>query len=287
VQRSILATVVVGGVLALSACGGTETPEDTIEPAAETSAEEAAASEPAEAEPAESAHAADIVELSEQMLAAQQGISTVRMETTMSGEALEDAGTGEMTQTADVIFADSLEDMRMSMTMDMMGNSIEMILVDSVMYMGMGELTGGGFVSIDLGDAANEPQLASALALTENADPAGQLGAVSDAVQTFEHTGTEQVDGQEVDVYEVSVDPAKVSDPVAISVDEESLAAMGDTPIEFVYRVDEQGLPVSIDMVMEADGQEVVATTAYSDWGADLTIEAPPADQITADEATG
>ncbi len=283
-MTALLAAGAVG--LTLTACGAADDADVVDEPTAAGSAPagdvDEAAVEPVVVE--------DLVALSEQMAAAQAEHPTVHVESGVGGDAAEEAGMGEFTQSADIVLAEKFEDMRMRMTMDMMGLSMEALLVDSTMYMDMSAMSGGevGYVSIDLEDLEDEPGMAGALDTLDSADAAAQAEAVADAVQSFEHTGTETVDGQEVEVYTATIDPTLASDPASLGLDQEMLDEMARTTMDMVFRVTEDGLPTSIDIVMEIEGQEFVATTAYSDWGEDVTVEAPPASKVTPyDEAMG
>ncbi|MDO8143916.1 hypothetical protein [Isoptericola sp. 178] len=276
-RTRITALLTAGAVgLTLSACAGAD--DEAVDPAVSAAEAAATAEEATGGRPV----AGDVVELSERMAQAQEGHSTVHVESGIAGEAVELAGMDGVYQNADIVLGATLDEMRMRMTTDAMGMTVEAVIVDSTMYMDMSGFSAGEveYVAIDLDEAQEEAGVAQALDLLENADPAAQAEMMADAVESFEYVGTEQVGGTELDVYAVTIDAAEAFDPALLGVDPSTLDEMDETPVDMVFRLDGDGLPVSFDMTMTVEGQEVVLTTTYSDWGKDVSIEAPPADQV-------
>ncbi|MFE6970557.1 hypothetical protein [Isoptericola sp. NPDC057653] len=252
--------------LALSACGSGE-------PAASTSG----GSEAAQEQTAEITTAADLTDLAEQMQAAQEKATTSHMEMTYGGELADSAGMSETTTTADISYGKTVEDTAMQMSMGVMGMDMDIILLDGTIYMSMGELTQGKYLSLTAEEMAADPNMAGTFDSMESMDAAAQAEAMADAVTKFEHTGTEKVDGVEADVYTMTIDPSKLENG-ATGVNADMADQVGEMTL--VYKVAPEGLPVAADITMDVSGQEMVVSTAFSKWGEPVDIKAPAKDEV-------
>ena len=251
--------------LALGACGS----ED---PAASTSG----ASEAAQGT-AEIVTAANLTDLAEQMQGAQEKASTSHLEMTYGGELADTAGMSGTTTTADISYGKSVEDTAMQMSMGVMGMDMDIVLLDGTIYMSMGELTQGKYLSLTAEEMAADPNMAGTFDSMESMDAAAQAEAMADAVTSFEHTGTEKVDGVDADVYTMTVDPSKLEDgPTGVNA--EMADQVGEMTL--VYKVAPEGLPVAADITMDIGGQEMIVSTAFSKWGEPVDIEAPAKDEV-------
>ncbi|MFC8598606.1 hypothetical protein [Isoptericola sp. NPDC057191] len=246
--------------LALSACGSEEPAAST--PGAGGGQEQAA----------EVSTAANLTDLSEQMQTAQEKASTSHMEMTYGGELAESAGMTETTTTADISYGKTFEDTAMKMSMAVMGMDMDIVLVDGTIYLSMGELTQGKYLSLTAEEMAKDPNMAGTFESMESMDAAAQAEAMADAVTSFEHTGTEQVGDVEADVYTMTVDPSKLDDGAA-GVDAEMADQVDDMTV--VYKVAPDGLPIQGDITMEIGGQGMVVSTAFSKWGEPVDVKAP------------
>ncbi|MFD6177123.1 hypothetical protein ACFWE7_08785, partial [Isoptericola sp. NPDC060282] len=228
--------------LALSACGS----ED---PAASTSGASEAAQETAEI-----VTAANLTDLAEQMQGAQETASTSHLEMTYGGELADTAGMSGTTTTADISYGTTVEDTAMQMSMGVMGMDMDIVLLDGTIYMSMGELTQGKYLSLTAEEMAADPNMAGTFDSMESMDAAAQAEAMADAVTSFEHTGTEKVDGVDADVYTMTVDPSKLEDgPTGVNA--EMADQVGEMTL--VYKVAPEGLPVAADITMDIGGQRV------------------------------
>lgn len=122
-------------------------------------------------------------------------------------------------------------------------------------------------------------------------DPADLLGAYEDAEGVVEEIGTEIVNGVETTHYRITYDTAAVLDAASDeerAALEDSQAIYGETLDLDVWMTDEH----IHKFVMDIDGTELdlppdeqfermVFTYEISDYGQVVTIEAPPADQVT------
>ncbi|MCA5895263.1 hypothetical protein LEP48_18200 [Isoptericola sp. NEAU-Y5] len=260
------AALATAGLVALS-LGACASDEPTAPPGA--------ADAPAQAEITTTA---DLTDLAALMATAQGDASSSHVEMTYSGELADAAGLSASTTTADVDYGKTVADTSMRMSMAVMGMDMEMLLVDGTMYVGMGEATQGQYFSMSLEEMADDPSLAGALDSMDSMDAGAQAEALAGAVTAFEHTGTEQVDGAEVDVYTVTIDPTKLEDGGATGIDAPMSEELGE--MTAVYKVDAQGLPVEVDIAMTIDGQELVIESAFSAWGEPVEIVAPADEDV-------
>lgn len=197
---------------------------------------------------------------------AEAGTAHVDMDFGVSGQAIKAAG--------DLVSGESPEQTRMQMTMSMGEmDSIELRLVEGVLYMNMGPMSENKFLRIDLGDEGG-PMAGQFDDLLDNLDPAAQLEQLQSAITSFEQTGEpEQLDGVEATPYRIGIDAAQVAEQLG---DPEEAAGL---PEEIVYTmyVGPDNLPRRL--VMDLQGAEM--TMDYTDWGKDVEIEAPAEDQIS------
>jgi len=219
-------------------------------------------------------------ELTALMEAAQDKATSGHMEMSYSGEAAEAVGLADSTAKADFAVGDSddLSDMTMQMSMGVMGMEFDMRMVDGTMYMNMGEMSEGKFLAMPLDEMADDPNFSSTLESMKTMDLAAQAEEVKSAVTSFEHTGTETIDGVEVDIYTMTLDPSKL-EGAAAGVDPTAAEQVGE--MTMVYKVTSEGLPLEADTTMEIEGQELKIDTDFSKWGEPVTVEAPPEDEVT------
>jgi len=159
--------------------------------------------------------------------------------------------------------------------------AMEVILVDKAMYLKSAELgTGEKWMKIDLSD----PNSLFGM-IGKATDPEVMFKAL-EAPKDLELVGTEDVDGVATNHYRITLDPAQYIKAM------EFPAAMADMmPDELVTEmwVDADNLPrkfsQSLEMPAAGGGKPTTSTSegTYSDFGTDVDIEAPPADQVTED----
>ena len=183
------------------------------------------------------------------------GSAKVHFETEAAGAGQAISGDGE------IQYGDELA-MRMTMSgpSGAGGGEQEVLLIGDTIYMGMG----GQYMSMSL-DAMSGQGMPD---LSTNLDPKKQAEAFETAITSFEQTGAaESIDGVKATPYEITVDPTKAPDTFGTMVTE---------PLNFVYYVGPDDLP--LPMVYKDKNGDFTAT--YTDWGASVDIEKPPADQI-------
>jgi hypothetical protein len=189
-----------------------------------------------------------------------------------------------MTMTGDVATAPRLEGVLAQLRMEVpQEGPFEMRMVQGVLY-----LKGGGisndeakpWVKIDLADPSN-PLAGFYEQIVANVNPA-QAAKMFEAVTELENKGEEEVDGLDTTHYRVTVDMAKALDLSGLAdsmgVDPEQLA--GKLPDEVTYDVWlETETALMVRMSMDLRGMHM--DLHFSDWGQDVSVQPPPAGQVT------
>ncbi|WP_210767810.1 hypothetical protein [Cellulomonas humilata] len=265
VSRHLLA-VPAAAVLAwsLAACGGSA-------PAAAPTTSESASVEQEEtvAEPAGfELTTENLGDIATAMLAAKT------YDTTM----VTDVGGASMTAQGQARVTDAGNELTMTMSSAQMAAPMEMRIVGGQMYINMGELTGGLFWQLDPTDTSNP--LAASLSQTTGATATDSFAEILPALVSVTKSGApEQIDGVSAQPYDVVVDTSKMA---GVSAEQfASAAAAGvEVPKEltYTYWVGADKLPRKLVMDMMGSHMEMT----LSNWGGPVTIEAPPADQVTA-----
>ncbi|MEU3273397.1 hypothetical protein ABZ639_21375 [Saccharomonospora sp. NPDC006951] len=185
------------------------------------------------------------------------------------------------------------ENTAMSMNMEMMGQSIEIRFVDMTMYMKVppeaaAQMGGKEWAKIDAESAGAQGEQFDQIA--QQSDPTKTLEYIQEA---GEITSSEEttLDGQKATHYKIDLDFAKIADEMGTSSGMTSEQAqqladqVGTLPMELWLNEENLPLKVTMDMgaVMEAAGApggESKMEMTYSDWGTEVEVEAPPADQV-------
>ncbi|GGM37303.1 hypothetical protein ACFQBY_17585 [Promicromonospora citrea] len=266
------------GVLAIGLAGCSTGGEGDAAPAAETSA----AASPAPVELTQASFVSDLT-------AAQNEARTVHLSMTHSGPAAEESGLTEEGLEADIDMTDP-ENPAMAMQMEMDGELADIVFAGGDLYMNLGEVTTGKYLSLAEAAESDNPMAEMFAGIgdmldgtLQDMDPAAQLDGMEDAITSFEKTGTETVDGVETDVYTILVDPTKVTGPQVEDLPQDVLEQMGE--MEVVYKIDGDNLPRAVEMTMNIEGKELVTSGSFTDWGQVTEIAAPSGDElITFDE---
>lgn len=238
---------------------------------------DAAGDEPAE-EPSEEESEAEAEELPE--LSADDFYPSVmaalREAETFNFETVTGSADQAQTMTGQARFSDDGIEMKASSTG---AQAMELILLGKAMYMKSPELgTGDQWAKIDLSD----PNSLFGM-IGKATDPEVMFKAM-ESPQALELIGSEDVDGVATQHYRITMDPSQYIKAM------EFPAAMADMlPDELVTEmwVDADNLPrkyaQTIEVPSPSGGAPTSSTTegTYSDFGTDVEIEAPPADQVT------
>ena len=243
----------------LTACG--DDPDSTAADPAGTSAQGAPAADLA---PGADVDAADFADL----LAA----GAARMTTAHLTMRSELGAAGSMTGEGDADYRGDRPVAVMTMTSDFSGD-LEVRLVDGALYVNLGDLSHDTFWKLDLDDPDNPFG-----ALFSRLDPRSAVDLLEQGLESVTYVGS---DGG-LDHYRATVDPRPVLD------------ALGGTgPMGKPGRAGAPAVPKSLDydLWLDDEGRVTRLTSTMgglgsveltmSDFGADVSVEAPPADQVT------
>lgn len=263
-RRTAAAAVLPLALTGLGACGG-----DT------ESAEESSASAQLEQEGGEEVddlEAGDEVPTDEFVAMMSDFVDeATTARTTMS---LDSAG-ARMSGDGVVDYASEPASMRMSMEADVFGDEpLEMVLVDNVMYMKMPQ-TGDKYVSFDLDD----PDSPFGTMMAESMDPSKQLEVLQEGIEGVTFAGEEDVDGESMERYSAVVDPGAVLEGMQGTEGQQDVPE-SMMPQELAYDLwfDDEGRMRRMTSDMGALGS---IEMTLDDWGTEVDIQAPPADQVT------
>ncbi|MGH1563655.1 DUF6612 family protein [Mumia sp. DW29H23] len=158
----------------------------------------------------------------------------------------------------------------MHMTMDVAGQSVDMIMVDGVIYMKAPGMPDGKWMSIDLDEAAGAAG-ASFEQMRESMDPSQSIKNLEDAMSSLKDTGeTATIDGVEARRYDAVLDTSKIAGM------EGGAAAQIPDQITYQYWVGPDQLPRKIVVDLAATPMEMT----FTKWGEDVDVQAPPAADV-------
>ena len=155
---------------------------------------------------------------------------------------------------------------------------MELILLGKAMYLKSAELGAGDtWLKIDLSDPDSLYGM-----IGKVTDPEVMLKAM-ESPKKLELIGREDVDGVATNHYRITMDPSRYLEAMGFPA-----AMAGMLPQELVTEmwVDGDDLPRKFAQTIDigtVDGDASTTEGTYSDYGADVEIEAPPADQVTED----
>lgn len=186
--------------VSLVACGGEpETAaEETSSAAAEPTESEAAAETPAEGEEV------DREQFVEDLAAAMEDAESAKMDMSMDIGAQ-----GKLDIESQVDYTTTPPSMAMTMNNPAAeGQSMDIRLIDSVMYMNMGQLSQDKFFQMDL----NDPQspMGDMSELTDAMDPRTSFESYAEGLKKVVFVGEEDVDGEQLAHYRMTLDPKQI-----------------------------------------------------------------------------
>jgi LppX_LprAFG lipoprotein len=151
-----------------------------------------------------------------------------------------------------------------------LGGEVELRLVDNVLYLRLPMLS-EKFVEVDLDGAGSE----LGGMMTGPLDPTLLLGLLETSTSAT-YVGPEDVSGEQLDHYTVEVDPGALADQIPQAAD---LAQRLPDPVAFDVWFDDAGLLRT--MAVDTGDTAGVVEVGFADWGQDVSVEAPPSDQVT------
>jgi hypothetical protein len=184
---------------------------------------------------------------------------------------------GELSGEGDLDYTADPPELAMTMDLPMAGGSkTDMRYVDGVFYMSLGDLSGGKFWKLDPSDP--DSPLGDMGSMLDQVDPMGTLEKVEPAIDTVTYAGDEDVDGQSLDHYELTIDPTQLAKTMDLPAE-----AKSQLPDSITYDIwlDDDNRLSKMHMDLPVAGAESTVDITASDWGKDVKIEAPPASEIT------
>lgn len=266
-RLAALAVTLPLGLAGLSACSGDDT--SAASGSATTSADADAAAESGTDTDADEVDLPEGEEISAEdfvaiMVAGFDKATTANltMEMTAGGQQID--VTGQADYTTDPV----------SMRMDMAGmnqtGDMTMVLVDNVVYVQLARVS-EQFIKLDL-----DPTNPMGGSFTGQLDPRAQAEVIEQGLIAATYVGEEEVEGETLDRYAAVVDSEAMLSEMAVDP-----GAAGALPEEITYDLwfDEDGFYRQMVVDMGPAAGEVLIR--LDDWGTDVDIEAPPADQVT------
>ncbi|CAL9438036.1 hypothetical protein [Streptomyces sp. Tu 3180] len=268
-KAGAIALAAVTGSVVLTGCGGDDTPESKGNGASSSASGSAGAREEG---------TTAVRTAYDKTAEAETARMEIRVKAAAGGETVTSTGQGAL----DMTEGDSV------MTVTAQGKRVEQRVVDQILYQKMdGQKAPGGksWVKIDLAKAA-EKQGVNPQQIGDPAQSAAYAKAITDKDVT--EVGTEKVDGVDTTRYKVTVDVAELPGG------DQLRRQIGPTlPME--VWLDDQGRlrRQQVDMTVKASAasgqpesgtspQQVKVSTVmeFSDFGAEVDAEAPPAQQV-------
>ena len=266
VRRTAAATIAVLALGGLTACNG----DDST--ATDTSASES----PSQAALASSLSEGDTVDPAKFVSTVEDGVensTTAHLVMDISA-----GSAGKITAEGDLDYTTTPPSMAMTMTLPTAGaGDMDVRMVDGVMYLSMGQLTQGKFWKIDPSDP-NSPLASMGLdKMMDQMDPAKALSLMKDGISKVTYVGAE--DG--LDHYELTIDMKKMLASMGGDLPQAAQSQLPDS-VTYDLWLDEQNRFTKMSMDnLPMGGTDGSMEMTVSDWGKDVDIEAPPADQIT------
>jgi hypothetical protein len=225
----------------------------------------------------------------------------------LAGESTSEAGSAKMamsitgagvTMNADGVTALDQVKSALTMKMSIAGHEIEldMRMIDQVIYFKLPaemNTTGKPWVSLDLEALSKQSGVdIASLQQFRSADPTSTLAYFKGVSEDVKEVGKEDVRGEPTTKYTATFDLAKaigsVDDPKAKKALQDATAKLGVAQIPASVWIDDKGrmrkMVQTIDLSkvagVDPGAGALVTTFELYDFGTDLDVEAPPADQV-------
>ena len=263
-RRSLAALALPLMIGGLAACGSDD---DSAEPAASSSSASESPQSPDAQSDTSAGKEVDPAAFVDDLQAGLKASTTAKMtmKLNMGGQAINADGAVDYTTTPP----------NMAMTMQspaLADQSIEMRLVDKVLYMNMGQMTNNKFVSYDLSDAKNLPPGMDQLTNTLN--PLAAFDSFEEGIKSVVFVGDEDVDGEQLGHYKITVDTSKIDQFKELPTQ----AQLPDN-VNYDLWLDDQNRMRKMTMKLES-GTPMETEVEFSKWGESVDIAAPPASEV-------
>ena len=207
----------------------------------------------------------------------------------ITGTVTSPSSTTPITMTAEEQYSPQLE---MSMSMQLNGQSLNEIMIGSKIYMSypaLASMMGGKqWGEIDLTQASGSlGSLSSLVGSAQSENPTTQISALV-ASGDVAKVGTETVDGQQTTHYSGTLTPGELAGVAngghltagQISTLKSEMQSAGITSETVDLWVASSGLPVELKFAAKTSAGTSAGDMKLSDWGAPVSIGAPPASEV-------
>lgn len=281
-SRAAAAVLIAPTVLLAAACGKADTTTTTAPVAGQTQSASPSASagttseapttsaapaptssDAGDASGGQAAGEVDKAEFIGRLKSAMAGVSSAHVDMQMSGQGQKVSVQGDTRL--------SSGDQAMKMSMSMAGMDIDMVVLDKKVYMkGFPGVAAGKWAVFDESSSIAKQMAASA----DSADPKKMFDAFEQGATKVKKVGTEKVDGEDMERYELTLDTKKA---LSASGAGAAGAAAGSMPSTITYDVwvDSKDHMRKVDF----DVAGVKATVMMGKYGEPVDITAPPASQ--------
>lgn len=185
---------------------------------------------------------------------------------------------GNLTGQGDVDYQTTPPEMAMTMTIPMGGKQTQadIRLVDGIVYVSMGDLSGGKFIKLD--PSAQNGPMGDMSGMLDQMDPMAALKKLEPSIQKVTYVGPEDVSGQSLHHYEMTIDTAKMMSEMKAPSE-----ASKQVPKSLTFDIwlDGQDRLSKLTMDVPVAGTESKVELTATDWGKKVSIQAPPASQVT------
>jgi hypothetical protein len=152
--------------------------------------------------------------------------------------------------------------------------TVEMLMVDGVMYLKSPQATGGKFWKID--SKSDAPGIAAS---AQQSDPVAALKGMRNGIDKVMFMGSEDIGGRKLDHYQITASSKALLNSNGANFPGADAAAL---PAKLPYDVwlDDQGRFAQSQIDMRVMGKETTVTMDLDDWGYKLDIQLPPASDV-------
>ena len=259
--------------LTLVACGG-DSDTATDEAAASESTSESASADAQPGTDGEDVAAGEEVDAQafvEDLRAAMESAESAQMAMTMAG------GGAGVSMKAQVDYTTDPPQMAAVMA-PATGQTIEFRLVDSFVYMNLGQLSQNKFIKADINDPKGP--LGDLSGIQESMDPVSSFESFAQGLEKVVYVGDEKVGGEQAGHYRLTLDTAKIDAMKDLAGSPAGGAAAG-LPKKLTYDLwldpENRMTQVKMDMGKKLGSMEMTV----SKWNEPVEIEAPPVKQVT------
>lgn len=181
--------------------------------------------------------------------------------------------------TGDVDYTTKPPSMKMSMKVPMAGET-DMVLADGIFYMKLGSMSGGKYWKIDPSEKGGMLSGMGLDKMLDQTDPLGSLESLKSGIDKVTFEGNEQVDARHLDHYELTIDMQAVLKSYGAKLPSGATDSMPKS-VTYDLWLDDQDRFAQMKMAYPMTGQQLAMQMTVDDWGKDVSIEAPPTDEVT------